>query len=132
MKKTLSAAFIAVLVSLLLSPPAYAGDPPKCDTWLNYIHKSTSAGTYGRVKVYGKTACDRPMEVITVQVSLYKDGVLLGTSPDPIELGKAAIGRSAVGPTCTPGVYQAKSEHSARLGAFVFRDSKERTDRVSC
>lgn len=132
MRKTISAAIVAVFFSLLLSPPAAAGDPPKCDAWLNNIHKSTSSGTYGRVKVYGKTACDRPMEVITVQVSLYKDGVLLGVSPDPAEFGKLAIGRSAVGPNCTPGVYQAKSEHSARLGAFIFKTSKERTDQVSC
>lgn len=112
--------------------PAGATEPepkPACDAKLNYIHKSTSAGTAGRVKVYGSTVCNLPMEVISVEVLLYQEiggqKLLIGTSPDPIATGRASIGRSAVGGTCTPGYYYAESEHLAKLGPYTFTKSIE-------
>lgn len=130
--KALLVAVTLVSTSVLFAPQANAGDPPKCDAKLNYIHKSTSQGTRGKVKVYGSTTCDRPMEVVSVQVKLYKGDVLLGVSPDPIELGKPSIGRSAVGPDCVPATYRATSEHYAKLGAFVFTTSRSQQNWVSC
>lgn len=113
--------------------PAGATEPeppkPACGAKLNYIHKSTSAGTAGRVKVYGDTVCNLPMEVISVEVLLYQEvgaqKVLIGTSPDPIATGRASIGRSAVGGTCTPGYYYAESTHFAKFGPYTFTKSIE-------
>lgn len=130
--KALLVALAVVSTSVLYAPQASAGDPPKCDAKLNYIHKSTSQGTLGKVKVYGSTTCDRPMEVISVQVKLYQGDVLLGVSPDPIELGKPFIGRSAVGPDCVPATYRATSEHHAKLGAFIYKTTRSQQNWVSC
>lgn len=130
--KALLVAVALVCTSVLFAPQANAGDPAKCWTELNYIHKSTSPGTRGKVKVFGRTTCDKPMEIITVQMKLYKGDLLLGVSPDPIELGKLDIRRSAVGPDCVPATYRATSEHYAKLGAFVFKTSRSQQNWVSC
>jgi hypothetical protein len=109
---------------------------PSCAAQLNYIHKSTSAATFGKVKVYGATTCNAPMTSISVSVQLYRivDGqyVLIGESPDPTDSGVPSIGRSAVGDTCVPGDYYAQSQHSAILGSYGFSDTHSEYQTIDC
>lgn len=121
--------------SVEASPATVTTPPTACDAKMNYIHKSTSSGTWGKVKVYASTSCGSTMEIISVSIKLYRESptlTLIGTSPSPIAYGSKFIGRSAVGDACKPGWYRASADHYAKLGSYVFRDSSSDRRYLTC
>lgn len=143
MKRVIVAAIAAAfaLSGISVVSPATAGEEEPaigCSSKMNFIHKSTSAATAGRVKVYAETVCPFKADRLFTYVELERINTLFNDKwNSPLEAlfkyNTARHGLSAVGDRCTPGYYKATSYHGGEHNGVPFSlPTQTREHYVNC